>query len=177
MIDPRAYAVAETLKGGLAVTIRAQRFDDRERVERATRELDRESIYLRLFSYRSELSADDIDRIMRFDPEHEVALLATIEEAGNEVVIGAGRYIVTNPQTAEVAFVVEEDYHGRGIASRLLHHLAAIARDHGIGTFEADVLVQNKPMQAVFNRTGWPCEKRRDGTSTHFVMTLPEKVA
>jgi GNAT superfamily N-acetyltransferase len=175
-MDPRAYASAETLKGGLAVTIRAQRLDDRERVERAARELDPESVYLRLFSYRPELSAADIDRIMRFDPEHEVALLATIGEADKETVIGAGRYIVTEPRNAEVAFVVEEDYHGRGIASRLLHHLAVIARDHGIGTFEADVLVRNKPMQAVFSRTGWPCEKRHDGTSTHIMLTLPEKV-
>jgi hypothetical protein len=53
MIDPRAYSVPATLKNGLAVTIRALRPDDRERMAAAFRGLDRESIYTRFFAYRN----------------------------------------------------------------------------------------------------------------------------
>jgi len=109
---------------------------------------------------------------MTFDPQREIVLLATVG-AGDETVIGSGRYIVTQPGSAEIAFVVEEDYHGRGIASRLLRHLATIAGDQGITTFEADVIAGNKPMQAVFERTGWPLRKQREGDSVHVNMTLP----
>src|SRR5450755_1511558 len=50
------FTCAETLRNGLAVTIRHLRVDDRERIAKAVRQLERESIYTRLFSYRNELT-------------------------------------------------------------------------------------------------------------------------
>jgi GNAT superfamily N-acetyltransferase len=82
--------------------------------------------------------------------------------------------MLTGPGTAEVAFIVEEDYHGRGVASRLLRHLAIVARNHGIATFEADVLAENKAMHAVFARTGWAMQSRRDGGALHVTLALPD---
>lgn len=172
-MDVRDYLATETLKGGLTATIRALRRDDRERVARAVRGLDRQSIYYRLFSYKTELTEAGLDRIMRFDAASEVVLLATLGEGAEETVIGSARYVTSAPVTAEVAFVVEEDYQGRGIASALLRHLARVARAGGIATFEADVLAENKGMQAVFARSGWPLATRRDGESVHIVMQLP----
>ena len=83
--------------------------------------------------------------------------------------IGSGRYVVGSPGRAEVAFVVEEDYHGQGIASLLVRHLASVAAAQGIRTFEADVLGENKAMLAVFARTGWPmqCAPRRRRKAHH----------
>src|SRR5260370_2713050 len=113
MTDLRDFNCAETLENGLAVTIRGLRADDRERIAKAVRQLDRESVYTRLFSYRNELTEVGLDRIMRVDPEREVALVVTTRAAGDQIVIGSGRYVVSNPddeeRTAEVAFVVEED--------------------------------------------------------------------
>jgi RimJ/RimL family protein N-acetyltransferase len=177
VIDAANYVAAETLKGGLAATVRALHPEDRERVARAVRQLDRESIYYRLFSYRNELTEAGLDRVMRFDPEREVALLVTIGEGDGETVIGSGRYVVTSRGTAEVAFLVEEDYHGRGIASRLLRHLANVARGSGISTFEADVLADNKSMLAVFARSGWPMQTRREGDTVHVTLALPASSA
>lgn len=173
-IDPRNYVATATLKGGLDVTIRALRPDDRERVARAVRGLERQSIYYRLFSHRNELTEAGLDRIMKFDPDQEVALLVTTAVAGEETVIGSGRYVRSAPDKAEVAFVVEEDYHGRGIAGQLLRHLAIVARNRGITTFEADVLAGNKAMQAVFARTGWPMQSQRDGGALHVTLALPD---
>ena len=172
MIDPREYVAAETLKDGLAVTIRALRPDDRARVARAVRGLDRESIYFRLFSYRKELTEPGLDRIMSFDPQREIVLLATVGNGDDETVVGSGRYVVGVPGTAEIAFVVEEDYQGLGIAGRLLRHLAEIARDKGIAEFEADVLAENGSMLAVFARSGLPMRKRRDGGVVHVALSL-----
>lgn len=174
MADPRDYAARETLKGALDVTIRALRPDDRERVAAAIGELDRESIYLRLFSYRQALTEAGLDRVMRFDPDAEIVLLATIGSGASEKVIGSGRYVVGEPGHAEIAFVVEEDYHGRGIASRLLRHLAVVARRQGVHTFEADVLAENKSMQAVFARAGWLTQSRREGGVVHVTLKLPD---
>jgi GNAT superfamily N-acetyltransferase len=176
MVDPRDFACVETLRNGLVVTIRHLRADDRERIAKAVRQLDRESIYTRLFSYRSELTEAGLDRIMRVVPGSEVALVVTTAAGDDEIVIGSGRYVVSNPnaeeRTAELAFVVEEDYQGLGIASRLLKHFGRIAREQGIVALDADVLTGNKSMLAVFTRSGLPMKKRIDGGSVHVTLSL-----
>jgi len=176
MTNPADYRASETLKNGLAVAIRALRGDDRERVANAIRELDRESIYMRLFSYRNLLTEAALDRIMHFDPESEVVLIVTRGSGADEVVIGSGRYIVgageRGKRSAEVAFMVEEDYHGLGIAGRLLKHLAAVARSQGITALDATVLAENKPMLAVFARSGLPMRKRNEGGEVQVTLAL-----
>jgi RimJ/RimL family protein N-acetyltransferase len=178
IIDPRAYARSETLRDGRTVTLRALRESDREKIAAAVRLLDRESIYLRLFSYRTELTQAGLDRIMQFDPQREVTLLVTIGDDADEKVIGSGRYVASGApasRAAEVAFVVDGDFRGQGLASKLLRHLAVIAADNGIEVFEADVLAANGPMLAVFTRTGWKVQTRRDGASVHLTLALPPR--
>jgi len=176
MSDPRDFTSAHTLRNGLEVTIRHLRADDRERIARAVRQLDRESVYTRLFSYRKELTESGLDRIMRVDPGLEVALVVTTRVGEDEIVIGSGRYVVSNPEdeerTAEIAFVVEEDYQGLGIASRLLRLLTQIAREQGIAALEADVLAGNKSMLAVFARPGVPMKTHREGGTVHVTLDL-----
>ena len=75
-------------------------------------------------------------------------------------------------RSAELAFVVEEDYQGRGIASRLLARLAALARSQNLTRFEADVLSENSAMLAVFKRCGFPMRQRRDGGVIHLTLAL-----
>jgi len=181
MSDPRDFTSAHTLRNGLAVTIRHLRADDRERIARAVRQLDRESVYTRLFSYRKELTEAGLDRIMRVEPGREVALVVTTRVGDDEVVIGSGRYVVSNSddqgRTAEIAFVVEEDYQGLGIASRLLQLLAQLAREQGIAALEADVLAGNKAMLAVFARSGGPITTRREGGTVHVTIALRDTLA
>jgi GNAT superfamily N-acetyltransferase len=166
----------EQLRNGLAVTIRPLRADDRERMAAAVRKLDRESIYFRLFSYRTELTERGLDRIMAADPAREIVLVVTHGEGAGESVIGSGRFVAAAAsdaeRTAEVAFMVEEDCHGLGIAGRLLRHLAAIARDREFVSFTAEVLAENKAMLAVFARSGLPMQRRREGGVVHVTLAL-----
>jgi RimJ/RimL family protein N-acetyltransferase len=174
MVDPRAYSQKAALKNGVEVTIRALRPDDRERMAAAFRGLDRESIYTRFFGYR-ELTEAGLDRAMRFDPEREVVLVVTLKADDVETVIGGGRYIAIGdgvPRSAEVAFTIEEDYHGLGIAGRLLAILAEIAREKGYVAFEADVLKENKAMLGVFERSGLAMSRRLEGDSVHVTLKL-----
>ena len=53
---------------------------------------------------------------------------------------------------AEVAFTVADEHHGRGLATLLLEHLAAIAPTKGINRFTAEVLPDNRTMLGVFRR-------------------------
>lgn len=176
MADPQGFVCADTLRNGLAVTVRELRADDRERIARAIRLLDAESIYTRLFNRRTELTETALDRIMRVDPARDIALVVTVGSGADEIIIASCRCIESGSEgdqtKAELAFVVGEDYHGLGIASRLLRHLMRIARDRGIVELEADVLGGNKAMLAVFARCGLPMQKRYEGGIVHVTLSL-----
>jgi hypothetical protein len=74
-------------------------------------------------------------------------------------------------RAAEVAFVVAEDCHGPDVAGLVLAHLAGIAREKGIASFEADVLGGNKPVPAVFARSGLPVRKRHENGTVHVTLS------
>jgi RimJ/RimL family protein N-acetyltransferase len=176
MNHAREFSVSDVLKDGTQVTIRAVRPDDRAPFLEAFRLLEKDSIYTRFFSLRNDPTDAELDRAVNVDFVREVALVVTTKTVRGETIIASGRYIASEaPNTersAEVAFMVEEDYHGRGIASRLLAHLAALARRQSLKRFEADVLSQNSPMLAVFKRCGFPMRQRRDGGVIHVTLEL-----
>lgn len=163
MIDAAHFETTEILKNGMTVKIRAIRTDDKKRVAEAFRNLEAESIYTRFFHAKKALTDADLKAATEVDFDQVVALVVTIDESEKEVIIGGGRYVTfadSSPSAvAEVAFLVEEDYHRQGIAGRLLNHLAVIARERGIKRFIAEVLPANTAMLAVFARCGFPMTK------------------
>ncbi len=135
------------------MSIRAVRPDDRERIVKAFRGLDRRSVYLRFFSYKKEPEDEELRRVTECDGVSEAVLVATVGSGDRETIVGLGEY-VRSGAAADIAFAVEEDFQGRGIASRLLQQLVDIARANGIVRFEADVLAANTPMLAVLRNSG-----------------------
>ena len=177
--DARDYRVEDVLHDGTAVTFRAARPEDAARIVRAFEGLDRESVYTRFFGYRSGPTPRELARLAGIDFVNEVMLLATTAQRGDEIVIGGARYVAGGnggAGSAEVAFTVEEDYQGRGIASRLLGHLATIGRRNGLARFEAFVLPLNRPMLSVFERSGLPMTSRREDDAVHVVLSLQPSV-
>jgi RimJ/RimL family protein N-acetyltransferase len=175
MSDARRYCVAETLRDGTDVTIRAVRPDDVQRLSNAFAGLERQSVYTRFFALKKALSPAELAHVAEIDFVHEVMLVATIMIAGEEVIVATARYIGqegSDPFAAEVAFTVEEDYQGRGLAGRLLGHLAALGREHGVGRFIAEVLPENRAMRAVFARAGGTVRERREGGIVHVELDL-----
>jgi GNAT superfamily N-acetyltransferase len=174
MIDASRYLEKETLRNGLEVCFRAARPDDWERVVEAFDALDPESIYLRFFGPKKDFSEAEIRSFREADFSNRVILLCTTRRDGREVVIASSTYVRVGEADAEVAFVVEEDYHRLGIAGKLLRHLGRIARDGGIRAFVAEVLPHNGGMLGVFERSGWPMvAKKADGT-VHVTLALDD---
>ena len=153
------------------ITIRAVRPDDRERIVQAFRRLDRSSVYLRFFSYKKELGDDELRRATECDGVNEVVLVATAGSGDREIVVGLGGY-VRRGATADLHFAVEEDFQGRGIASRLLQQLVGIARANGITRFEADVLAENAPMLAVLRNSGLRMQTSLEQGVIHATLSL-----
>jgi RimJ/RimL family protein N-acetyltransferase len=174
--DIKNYRAAERLKNGQAVTIRAIRSDDKDKIARAFRNLEQESIYTRLFTHKTELTDGDLKKITEIDFEKEVGLVVTRDIGTEEVIIGSGRYFAYQGDDgrlhAEVAFIVEEDYQGLGMARVILRHLTAIARSRGIACFDAEVLPENKAMLMAFARSGLPMKQDYAGDVVHVRLSL-----
>jgi len=165
-----------TLRNGSPVLIRVARPEDRDKVVAAFNALEPDSVYTRFFSARKALTGAELDRLSASDFVNFVGLLAFAGTGTEETVIGGASYVALpssgGTRAAEVAFTIEEDYQGQGLASQLMHMLTANARQHGFHRFEADVLAGNAPMLKVFERSGLPLAKTRDGGVTHAVMDL-----
>jgi RimJ/RimL family protein N-acetyltransferase len=177
MTDTQDYEVADKLKDGTAVTIRAIRPDDKNRLALAFKNLERESVFTRFFRFKSHLTEEELSTATEIDFENTVALVVTIPaDGGDEAIIGAGRYVMYDPpnvqRSAEIAFTVEEDFQGRGIASRILRHLIQIAQKKGVLQFEAVVLSENRSMLAVFARSGLPMKQSFEQGEIHVTLSL-----
>jgi RimJ/RimL family protein N-acetyltransferase len=178
MSDPAAprFSQPAQLRDGRPVLIRSIRPDDRQRIIDAFRKLEPETIYTRFFSAKRALSEADLSRIDASDFVQAVALVATIGEGDDEIIIGGGAYTVLDrpgePVTAELSFTIEEDYHAQGLSSLFMRLLAQIGRERGIHRFEAEVLAGNTPMLKVFQRSGLPMHTRSEDGVVHVTMEL-----
>src|SRR3954465_2332662 len=81
--------------------------------------------YLRYFSPYPRIPARDLARFVNVDHDDREALVAAVGD--DLVAIGRYERLGVGAQDAEVAFVVEDAYQGRGVGSALLEHLAAAA--------------------------------------------------
>ncbi|MEW6441192.1 MAG: GNAT family N-acetyltransferase [bacterium] len=156
------------------MTIRAVRPDDKTRISAAFRNLQPESLYTRFFLHRTnELTGEELREVTEVDFDNIVALVVTVATGGGEeTIIGAGRYARCASPGAEIAFIVEEDYQGQGIASRIFGHLVRIAREKGVSRFEAEVFAGNRAMLAVFERSGLALRKSLEEGVVHVSISL-----
>jgi len=98
------------------------------------------------------------------DYRRTMSVVGVIEEEGQEKIIAEARYVRSKDRPyADTAFIVDEDYQGRGIASFLFMLLIKKAREEGIEGFSADVLADNKAMLKVYERSPYPVRAVLDG--------------
>jgi len=123
-----------------------------------------ESVYRRFFSPKPDLSPAELDHFTDVDFVDRAALVVTYSSGAihDELLAWASYERWPGRDDAETAFMVDDRHHGKGIATLLLEHLAAIAASNGIRRFTAEVLADNRAMISVFARAGWPVERHFD---------------
>ncbi|MGK9461663.1 GNAT family N-acetyltransferase [Streptomyces sp. G6] len=157
---PAHWEADVVLRDGGTARVRPITVDDAERLVSFYEQVSDESKYYRFFAPYPRLSAKDVHRFTHHDFVDRVGLAATV---GGEFIatvrydrIGAGGTPATAPaDEAEVAFLVQDAHQGRGVASALLEHVAAVARERGIRRFAAEVLPANTKMIKVFMDAGY----------------------
>ncbi|MET7698097.1 GNAT family N-acetyltransferase [Streptomyces sp. NPDC005485] len=157
---PAHWEADVVLRDGGTARIRPITVDDAERLVSFYEQVSDESKYYRFFAPYPRLSAKDVHRFTHHDFVDRVGLAATV---GGEFIatvrydrIDADGMPASSPaDEAEVAFLVQDAHQGRGVASALLEHVAAVARERGIRRFAAEVLPANNKMIKVFTDAGY----------------------
>jgi RimJ/RimL family protein N-acetyltransferase len=171
-LDATKYEAVEAFRDGRRFKIRALRPEDRAELLAAVSRSSAQSLYRRFFSPKRGFTEQEIAYFVNVDFVNHVALVAVLDKAGRDVIIGGGRYIVVQPETAEVAFVVVDDYQGQGVGAALLRHLAKIARDAGLKELMAEVLPDNVSMLKVFEKSGLRLNTTREAGVVHVTLQL-----
>ncbi|MDT0408342.1 MULTISPECIES: bifunctional GNAT family N-acetyltransferase/acetate--CoA ligase family protein [Streptomyces] len=174
---PAHWEADVVLRDGGTARIRPITADDAERLVSFYEQVSDESKYYRFFAPYPKLSAKDVHRFTHHDFVDRVGLAATI---GGEFIAtvrfdrvdATGRPASAPADEAEVAFLVQDAYQGRGVASALLEHIAAVARERGIRRFGAEVLPHNTKMIKVFTDAGYRQKRSFEDGVVHLTFGL-----
>ncbi|RKT07359.1 acyl-CoA synthetase (NDP forming) [Streptomyces sp. 3211.6] len=174
---PAHWEADVVLRDGGTARIRPITTEDAGRLVSFYEQVSDESKYYRFFAPYPRLSDRDVHRFTHHDYVDRVGLAATI---GGEF-IGTVRYDRIGPDgrpasapadEAEVAFLVQDAHQGRGVASALLEHIGAVARERGIRRFAAEVLPANTKMIKVFTDVGYQQRRSFEDGSVHLTLDL-----
>ncbi|WP_288024486.1 GNAT family N-acetyltransferase [Arthrobacter sp.] len=158
-VYPAHWEADVVLRDGATGHLRPMTPADADAVQAFHMAQSQNSIYLRFFTYKSQLTPKELRRFTELDYRDRVAFVITHHGR----IIGIGRYDrLDNPAEAEVAFNVSDSQQGRGLGSILLEHLAAAARENGIDKFTAEVLPENRKMLQVFSDAGYEVHRHFD---------------
>src|SRR5512144_2501295 len=139
------------LSTGDIVHLRPATAQDRVELLALHESLSPESLYLRFLSVGSQSARVYVDTLARPPTSGHLALVAVFQ--GRSVGV-AGDERATDPDEAEIAMVVGDALHGRGIGTLLLEHLAHAARANGLRRLVATVLWENRRMLEVLACSG-----------------------
>jgi acyl-CoA synthetase (NDP forming)/ribosomal protein S18 acetylase RimI-like enzyme len=144
------------LRDGSTLRLQAPTSADYDDIKVFYDQLSPESRFFRFHGFgrtdtvaRAAADASGIDR---------VALVGRHE---GKVVAACDYQALREPGVAEIAFAVADDDQRRGIGTRMLEQLAAVAAERGIRRFDAAVLSNNQLMLGVFRNAGFAV--RREG--------------
>lgn len=162
------------IKTGDEVTVRPIRVTDEEVLQDLFYRLSDESTYRRFMCYKKAHPHEEMQRLVALDYDHSFGLIVSRHEGADEEILAVARYDV-DPATnlADIAFVVRDEWQGRGIATLLMQRMCEIASRRGLRGFTADVLADNRPMLSVFQRSGLAIRSKREGNTVHLVLEFP----
>lgn len=145
-----------TLRNGASVSVRAIRPDDMERLQQFHARLSPDTIVMRYFRAAPVLYNRDARRLTHLDYDNRMALVATVGAGDDERIIGVVRYERVSATEGELAFVVEDQWQGLSISTRLLAQLLAYARSRGFERMTAITMATNVRMRGVLAHAGYP---------------------
>jgi len=146
--------VLKRLANGTPVLIRPVRADDKHFLEEGLRQLSQTSVQRRFLTPKTSFTRAELRYLTEVDGWDHVALVAESPTQPARRLIGVARYVRLpgDPEAAEAAIVVADDFQRRGLGSLLAEELGRRARMRGIRRFTATMASDNLPAQRLFEK-------------------------
>jgi len=172
---PEELSNIHTFKDGLKVRFRAIRPSDEEEMRRLFYRFSTESVYYRYFSPIKAMPHTRMQKYVNVDYSQNLSIVGLVGEPGGGRIIAEARYVTMQDRPyADTAFVVDEDYQGKGIATYLLNTLMRIAKERGLQGITADVLPNNTAMWKVYQKAPYPLRSISKTDYHHLTITFDE---
>lgn len=152
----RSRTTEVALPEGALVRLRPIVPDDKAVLIEGFQRLSPESRYRRFMAPIAELSEEQLAALTEVDYKDRFAWIAfSLDEPGTPG-MGVSRYVRdrVDPEVAEAAVTVIDDYQGRGLGRLLLEFLGAVALENGIRRFRGYALEDNRPIRELLHDLG-----------------------
>lgn len=171
---PEELERRQTLPDGIEIFFRPVKPTDEEELSEMLYSLSSESVRKRFFTHTIAFPHKDVQQITNVDYQQNLAIVGVVPgPAGADEIVAIAQYFLDpKTQTAEVAFIVHDEWQRKGMGSFLMQYLAEIARQRGVKRFDAKVLPENKAMLAVFHNCGLPVQTEFDGEAYTITIDL-----
>jgi RimJ/RimL family protein N-acetyltransferase len=162
-VDSGASGRTVTLTDGSELALRPIAEQDLDALILFHEHLSQESVHNRFFGVHPHLSVAESRAFVTVDGRKRMAFV--LMDRGSLVAVG--RYEgLDDRESAEVAFVVADEFQRHGLGTVLLRVLAEYARAEGFHRFVAQTLSSNTAMREVFASSGLsPVFKRHQGVT------------
>ncbi len=160
------------LHDGTTATIRPAVPTDYAALQSFVERLAPESKRHRFFSAASPQSEVIASLCDSADPCSKLTLVVTRIWDGALRIIAAGSYLARDKRTAEVAMVVDDAFHGKGLGTILLERLAMSAIQHGFIHLWAVTHLDNLAMREVFRESGFDIQESCEGGDIEVELSL-----
>ena len=152
---PVSLETVKTFRDGLEVKFRPIKPSDEDMMRRLFYIFSDESKYLRYFARIRIMPHKQMQQYVNIDYDDTLAIVGMVQHMDTERIIAEARYAYDEREKGyEMAFIVDEEYQGYGIATFLVKYLLKIGRERGIEKMTANVLPQNDSMKRVFDKAG-----------------------
>jgi RimJ/RimL family protein N-acetyltransferase len=157
--------VIEQSPGAPRVQIRPIRPDDKDLLSDGLRRLSDESVQRRFLTPKRSFSSTELRYLTEINAVDHVALVAEDPTGRAPGLIAVGRFVrlAEDPEAAEIAIVVADDWQGRGVGSLVGRHLAHAARNRNIKRFTATMAAENTPAHRLMAKLTSHLEQRHAG--------------
>ncbi len=173
---PVQFTWEAAMKDGTPYIIRPIKPEDEPLLNELFMTLSEKTIRLRFFQPIKELTHEDLARYCQVDYYRELALVAEVRDRDRKKIVGVGRItMMPDRESAEMAFVVGDPWHGQGIGSELMTRTLEAAEKSGIKAIYMDVLRENAAMKGLSEKFGFRTVPSEDNDILLFCLELGNK--
>ena len=129
--------------------------EDRRRYLRGFSRISSKTNINRFHTFKTGFTENELNYLLNIDNVHHLAIGA-VNCNKTDIGIGVARYISQdkNPEQAEVAILVIDEYQGRGLGKLLYRKLIDKALENGVTTFSNIIMKDNRAMLHILEQMG-----------------------